>query len=254
MRSRRIAIIIFTVFLLLSIVYFFVRSIASPFLTEEHLKRELAESFHRVQSKITTITDIIDIDDRHKVVLFVTDKEQYGKSFWEWDRLEAKWQQVHFSIYETPELWMIDEKDERSYRLIWHHSPEAEVKDYGFYLLKTRSYHITQRNGDVVTDVYEPQVQLEHLTALDGQTYGMMSLPEEWIRIIELHKQAITKSNSQTRNLLFNHSSRSFVFRFTALDHNHDEIPEAELMEGDRFAIGGGRAQVLSYPDGFFFE
>jgi|GEM_PF-2159162 len=253
-RRRKIILISVSIALvLISIIYFSVRSSPSQFLTEEQLKRELAESLEREKTEITSITDIVDIDDRHKVALFVTDKEQYGKSFWQWDRLEDKWQEVHFSIFETPELWMIDENDESSYRLIWHQSPETEVKSYNFYLLKRRGYHESQRNDEVLRSVYEPQIQLEHTVALEGQAHGVMLLPDEWVKLIKLQKKATANTNRRTANLFWSNSTSSFLFHFKAFDYNNDEIPEAELSNGPRFARGGG-TQVLSNPEEYFFE
>lgn len=255
LRSRKIILIsVAVVFVLLSIIYFSVKSIPSQFLSEERIKVELTESLNQTGSEITSITDIIDIDDRHKVVLFVADKEKYGKSFWQWNRSDSKWQEVHFSLYETPELWRIDEDDESSYRLIWNQHPETKVNSYRFYLLKKRGYHVSQRNGKVLKDVYEPQIQLEHSVALNGQAYGIMSLPEEWIKLIKLHKEASTNTNRRTANLFWSNSTSSFLFHFKAQDDNNDEIPEAELSNGPRFARGGSGTQVLSYPEEYFFE
>lgn len=233
--------------------FFIFRSIVSPFLSEEQLKQELTQSYNRVNIEITSITEIIDIDDRHKVVLFVTNEERYGKSFWQWNTLEREWQEVHFSVFETPELWMINKNNERSYRLIWHQSPDTKIKDYRFYLLKRRGYHVSQRNEESLRNVYEPQIQLEHTVALNKQTYGIMSLPDEWIRIIKLQKEATTPTNRGRTHSLF-HSMNAFVIHFKALDHHYDEIPEAELTKDSSFARGGSGTQVLTYPTDYFMD
>ncbi|MFE1245028.1 hypothetical protein ACFW35_12925 [Fictibacillus sp. NPDC058756] len=119
------------------------------------------------------VQDTIFVDDRHVFVPFITKNNEYGKSFWIWDKY--KWNVTSIQTGGQPSIWKINKEDPTSYRVVWNIHPDDNLKSMKLYLARDRNYHIT---GDI--DIYQPGVLLEKEISLET-LYGSSILPHDWV-------------------------------------------------------------------------
>jgi hypothetical protein len=117
------------------------------------------------------------VDDRHVFVPFITKNNEYGKSFWEWDKY--KWEVTGVLSGGQPSIWKIDKENPSSYQVVWNIHPDDHLNSMKLYLVRERNYHIT---GDIA--IYQPGVQLEEKIDLE-KSYGSMKLPSNWLSFMD---------------------------------------------------------------------
>jgi hypothetical protein len=173
MSRRKPFLIIFVCFLVLlsGLVYWFYYKDPKPFLNDKALSREITSRMDRVQVK--TIQDKVFLDERHVFVPYVTKNNKYGMSYWEWKN--NKWRLLHGSSTGGPRLLKLDLDKPSTYYFAWNIHPSDKMESINFYLLKERSYRISNSNH-----LYQPGILLKHSLELSDKTYGVLKLPEEW--------------------------------------------------------------------------
>lgn len=174
LKGRRKTLTIVGSFLVLSfalIIYMVYFSKPDSLPNEKQMVELIQKEFPRVGIK--TVQDTLTLDERHVVVPFITNKDEYWLSYWEWKR--NKWTVLAADTGNEPKLWKIDKADPTSYWFVWNFHPDNDATSLSFYLLNQRRYG--QTNGE---EYYYPQVQLEEDILLTANPYGAMQIPEDW--------------------------------------------------------------------------
>jgi hypothetical protein len=217
-------------------IYWFYFSKPDPFLTNKQLIEEINQVFPEAAVKV--IQDTISIDERHQFVPFVTEGDKYGFSNWEWQL--HKWEIVSFNTMEQPFIWKINSEDPTTYRLIWNIHPADQVDYLTFYLIRKRGYH--SRDGQVT---YEPGVQLAKKVALQGESYGVLQLPDDWAVFMNSFRKVEAAINPDIFSNHFFFDKRMY-FGWTAYDKlGKETIPNGNNSDG--FSTGGGDVDFLMY-------
>lgn len=177
--------------LVIGLIYWFY--LASP--TSLPTNEELISELNRVdsQSSAREIQDTLVLDERHVLVPFISDKGDYGLSYWVWNK--HKWRVAMISSRGEPRVWKIDSGDPSTYYVVWNIHPEDKMTRMDYYLLRDRNYHITNYGGDDQRDTYYPELQLGTSISLD-ESYGAMKLPDEWVSVMNAFNQMDKSSQS----------------------------------------------------------
>jgi hypothetical protein len=173
MRRRKLFLIIFVCLLIVisGIVYWFYYKDPEPFLDDKVFSREITSVLDRVQVK--TIQDRVFLDERHVFVPYITENNKYGMSYWEWRN--NKWRLLYGASTGEPRLVKLDMDKPSTYYFAWNIHPSDKLESIDFYLLKERSYRVSNGN-----DLYQPGILLKRSLKLTEKTYGVLKLPEEW--------------------------------------------------------------------------
>lgn len=157
---------------LLGIIYWFYFTKPSTFPSNEQLVEEINSIFPDAAASV--IQDTIPADKHHVLVPFISDKGDYGLSYWIWQR--NKWRAVSIDTKGTPMVWKIDRNDPSTYQFVWNIHPDDQISSIHYYLIRERGYLITEG-----IEHYYPGVQMEKKISLDKKSYGMLPLPKEWV-------------------------------------------------------------------------
>ncbi|MDW0113277.1 hypothetical protein QT711_08755 [Sporosarcina saromensis] len=165
---------------------------------------------------IKTVQDTLTLDERHVVVPFITNKDEYWLSYWEWKR--NKWTVLAADTGNEPKLWKIDKNDPSSYWFVWNFRPENDATSLSFYLLNQRRYG--QSNGE---EYYYPQVQLEESVVLTTSPFGVMQIPKEW----QQHHTELQRIQPKSHTPMyypFSNIGYELNLGWIAYDEAHEEI------------------------------
>lgn len=193
-KERRQMLIVVSIILVVSfalIIYTFYFSKPASFPNDKQLVEDINKAFPQVVAKVTQET--FSLDERHLLVPFVSEEEDYWLSYWEWKH--NKWKVLSVDTGKEPKLWRLDQHDPASYWFVWNFHPDNDVKTISYYLQNRRHYQVTDGVGH-----YTPQVQLKKNFSLTKNSYGAMKLPDEW----QAYLNGIIQVNSQKRRTLFN--------------------------------------------------
>jgi hypothetical protein len=166
---------IFISILIVAVVYLFY--FAQPRALPEN--KELLQKINStlLSTGAVKVQDTIFVDDRHVFVPFITKNNEYGKSFWAWDKY--RWKVTAIQMGGQPSIWKIDKENPSSYQVVWNIHPDDNLNSMKLYLVRDRNYHITE---DI--DTYQPGVLLEK--EIDLETlYGSSSLPYDWVSFMD---------------------------------------------------------------------
>ncbi|OZM55783.1 hypothetical protein CIB95_15585 [Lottiidibacillus patelloidae] len=167
----------FILVLLATIVYFSYFSQPSSFLTEEMLIEEINKTFPKANAN--QILEVFDVSEKHKYVPFITGEDDYGKSFWVWDKY--KWRLAYIDTKGRPYIWKINKNDPASYHLVWNIHPDDQVKKGDFYMIRDRGYRTTEGQNKV----YYPRVQVQRTISFEENAYGVLKIPHEWATYVQ---------------------------------------------------------------------
>ncbi|NBI29060.1 hypothetical protein [Chengkuizengella marina] len=130
------------------------------------------------ETSVNNIQDKILLDETHLFVPFISDSNDYGASFWVWQK--HKWEVMSIDLKGRPSVWKINKKDFSTYFFVWNIHPEDRVQHLKFYLIKDRGY--TMANG---IEKYHPKIQMETTISMETTSYGINPLPTEWIHVMD---------------------------------------------------------------------
>ena len=119
------SILLFAVF---SWVYF---SKPNSYPTNEQLVEGINSAFPDAVAEV--IQDTIYVDDRHVLVPFISEENNYSLSYWKWGG--SKWEVVSVHSRGEPILWKVDKRDPTSYHFVWNIHPDDNMSKLDFYLL-----------------------------------------------------------------------------------------------------------------------
>jgi hypothetical protein len=155
-----------------AIIYWFYFSKPTTFPTNEQLVEEINNFFPEAAASV--IQDTIPVDERHVLVPFISNKDDYSLSYWVWQK--HKWRVASIDTKGRPMVWKIDRNDPSSFQFVWNIHPDDQLSSIHFYLKRDRGYHIIEG-----IEHYSPGVQMEKKVSLKEKSYGLMQLPDEWV-------------------------------------------------------------------------
>lgn len=171
-KRRSLVVGLLAVLLLSAFLCWFYFSKPSAFPTDDQLIQEINDTFPRIAVDI--IQDWVFVDERHVFVPFITEKDDYGVSYWVWK--QRKWRAESISGVGQPYIWKINKKDPSTYHFVWNMHPDNQLDSVDFYLLRDRGYRGT---GEVWN--YYPRIQMEEKILLQEKSYGVLQFPDEWV-------------------------------------------------------------------------
>ncbi len=205
--------------------YFFTEPSTLP--ADEQLVKEI-NSFH-LQADAEVIQDTIFVDERNVLVPFISNKENYGLSFWTWHN--KKWMINSVNTKGNPVLWKIDPNDPSSYRFVWNIHPDDQLGFIDFFLIRDRGYQ-----GIDDKQFYDPKVQMRETVSLGDESYGIVKIPHEWTAFmdafieVEMAKQPTIMSSFYSEMYMY--------FGWIAYDEDREEA-DPELSFGGSGSSGG---------------
>ncbi|MDP5276261.1 hypothetical protein [Chengkuizengella axinellae] len=145
--------------------------------------KQLVEKMNRVfpAANVAHIQDKIRLDEKHIFIPFISSKDEYGVSYWIWTK--HKWELVNINTTGSPEVWNIKEKNPSTHFIVWNIHPDDQLETIKFHLLKDRGYRIADG-----VERYHPKVQMEETISLKENSYGAISIPEDWTQIIKSYR------------------------------------------------------------------
>ncbi|MDZ5471560.1 hypothetical protein SM124_07345 [Bacillus sp. 31A1R] len=172
----------------LATVYWFYFSAPKAFPSEQQLISKMNALF--AEAEVSEILDELFLDESHAYVPFKTDKGAYGSSYWVWKN--RKWQVSTIEGSGQPILWTPNERKPSKQFLVWNIDPNDEVDSIDFYLIKKRNYFVSDG-----IHTYEPQVQMKHAVILKEKNYGILQIPNDWVKFID-SSYHVQKQKTQT--------------------------------------------------------
>jgi hypothetical protein len=214
------------------ILYWFYFSKPVSFPTNEQLVEEINSIFPEAASSV--IQDTIPVDERHVVVPFISNDNDYGLSYWIWKK--HKWRVATINTKGEPKIWKINRKDPSSFRLVWNIHPEDQLSSIAFYIIRDRGYQITDG-----IDNYVPRIQMEKKVSLQEKSYGMMELPDEWMGVMNSHIEA------QKTELFFNDffPERNMFLGWIPIDQSDKETFPKGSVNGSGYSNGNVNLEHL---------
>lgn len=197
---------------------------------------EMLEKINKTLPEATarTIQAAIFIDDKHVYAPFVSEKGDYGKSFWVWEG--HKWKAAYIDTKGRPLLWKINRKSPTTYHIVWNIHPNDKLSFIKYYLVRERGYHISDSK-----EVYTPRVQMGKKVSLKDQTYGVLKMPNEWVSFMN----SFFEVESAKRPHFF-FSGQQLFFCWTPYNQSGVETFPKNSVNGDSFSAGT-RSEVIDY-------
>ncbi|MGG0720505.1 hypothetical protein ABE096_23435 [Robertmurraya massiliosenegalensis] len=208
-------------------IYLFFFSKPFPFPVAEMLIEEINQFFPEANAE--EIQDLIQIDERHTLVPFISETGDYGLSYWVWQK--RSWHVDRIDTKGGPMVWEINSRKPSSYYFVWNISPDNFLDSMSFYMIRERGYQVMEGK-----ETYYPRIQLETNVSLQEKTYGVLQLPEEWAAV---KKSFIKTDSSQQTDFFFNEmfSDPNLFFGWIAYDRlGNERFPED--TNGNTFSNG----------------
>jgi hypothetical protein len=165
------------VVILSSIIYlFYYPKNGTAFPSESELT-SIINSTHP-NARIKQIQDVIQVDDHHYFVPFLSKDGEYCTSYWEWQA--NKWKVLNIDTSGEPKVWKIDKNDPSTYHFIWNLHVDDKISDVKFYLYRDRNYHITDG-----IENYFPKIQMEKSLSVKEVSYGVEKISRDWTTVID---------------------------------------------------------------------
>jgi hypothetical protein len=206
--------------------FYFAKPVSFP--TNGQLVKEINSIFPEASASV--IQDAIPVDERHVVVPFISNGDNYGLSYWVWKR--HKWTVATIDAKGGPKIWKINRKDPSAYHLVWNIHPKDQVSSITYYLIRDRGYQITEG-----IENYIPRVQMEKKVSLQENSYGVMELPDEWTGFMNA---VIEVESTQKPNLFFNHffPERNMFLGWIPYDQSNKETFPEGSVNGNGYSNG----------------
>ncbi len=212
------------VLLSLFIVYKLYFSKPSEFLTNDQIVKEINHVYPEALAQ--TVQDKLSVDDRHILVPFISSKGNYGLSHWVWKHGQWKVAVIYSNGY--PRVWKIDEKDPSTFYLMWNMNPTDKLAAIDFYLLKDRSYRISDNIHQ-----YDPKVQMQTTVSLQEKSYGVMQIPADWVTFWDVYKRVQQPDSYSFFSRFYN--DPSIYFGWLSTDELGNEIYPEHSVNGVTF-------------------
>lgn len=238
MNKRKLLIFAGSAVLILSafMIYWFYFSKPDSFPTDEQLMEEINHIFP--EAAVNVIQDTVSIDGRHVVVPFISKEDDYGVTYWAWQK--HKWQLLAIDTTGEPCLWKINSKDPVTFYIVWNIHPADQLEYMKFFLIRDRGYHGTEG-----IETYNPRVQMEKKVPLEGKSYGALPLPDEWVSFMN---PFIKVESAKQPSLFFNDLFPEREMFFGWIPYNKSDkqrFPEGSV-NGNRYFNGDADIDFIS--------
>lgn len=223
MNKKYIWLIGLSVIIILCVGYWYYFSSPSVLPEDDELAEQINEIFPEANAE--TIQDKIKLDEGHYYIPFISSSNQYGASYWKWEK--RTWKPSYIDTLADPIVWKLDQDDPSSYYFVWNLHPDNKISKANFYLIRDRNYQVSMGKHQ-----YMPQFQLSKEEVFEDASYGVIKLPKAWINVISQ-----TQSVEAVSDFPLTTSMRMY-FAWTAYDEAGEEILP-EHSNGSGFSNGG---------------
>ncbi len=217
-----------TVVLSSAFIYWFYFAEPAAFPTNEQLVKEINNEFPLADADL--IQDTVPIDERHVLVPFISNKDDYSLSYWVWQK--HKWKVVNIDTKGSPIVWKIDRNDPSTHHFVWNIHPDDQLGSIYFYLVRDRGYHTTEG-----IEHYYPRIQMEEKVSIKEKSYGSMQLPDEWAAFMNASMKVET---AKQPDMFFNGFIPEQYMSFGWIPHNQagkETFPERSV-NGNVYSSG----------------
>jgi hypothetical protein len=210
-----------------SFIYWFYFSEPKPFLRTNAILEELNQTYPEVSAK--TVQDTIFIDSKHIFVPFISERDQYGLSYWVWSN--HKWKVAYIENTGQPKLWKISKKDLKTHYFVWNIHPQDQLKTLRFFLIRDRGLH-----GSTDGYTYLPRVQMEKSISIKQKRYGVMELPKDWISFMDsyIKVESAKQPNSSFQSFIPEHQ---MYIGWIPYDHNGKVTFPERSLNGNGYSM-----------------
>ena len=237
-KKRLVLISIFAIILVISLIYWITSNNPSSFPNKGDVIKEINHIFP--EANVKEIQDTISLDEKHVFVPFISEENKYGVSYWVWQKSE--WELASVNTGGEPKSWRIDDGDFSTTYLVWNIAPETSIEKLKFYLIKDRTFHITEG-----IEYYDPGVQLEELVKLSSTSYGAMPLPDSWSSILASYTKLETARQPDIFSNFF--IEHYMYFGWMALDRSGKVLPTVNALNGSGFTGGDEHIEHIRFLD-----
>lgn len=203
----------------------------------EEILSQINSSLQNAQA--VEIQDFLKLDDGHGVAPFLSDKEQYGVSYWE--RHLTGWKVISIRTDGEPMVWMVDENDPSSFHIVWNINPGNDIQTLQYFFMRERGYSSSGEQQH-----YVPGILMKTEASLAGNSYGAMKIPGEW-------GDALTLSDgSDVPDPLFGDDFNMGVrsqFGWIPLDENSKEVEWKDSSNNSSYSKGNVRERYMQLLD-----
>ncbi|WP_096154980.1 MULTISPECIES: hypothetical protein [Bacillus] len=235
-----------TVILVLSVVIYYVYSNIAP--AKSFFEgQELTVQLNKISTErsVKEILEVIYLDDIRVYIPFVTNKDEYGASLWEWKK--NKWNAIGHYNHSTPFVWS-NENGEETY-FVWNIDPKDEIQSMNFFLIRDRGYYITD-NGKEKIERYDPKIQLSYEVSDMKHTYGVVPVPKEWETISEYYRNTADGEGS-----LFSYPTSKYLkFGWIPYDESGEEAYAFHSSHGGGFRYDSYYLHFMEYVSEYDIE
>ncbi|MFZ7947003.1 hypothetical protein [Neobacillus sp. 19] len=206
-----------------AIMYRYYFSNPKPFPSNKQAAAQINHTL--LNASASVIQDTVDVDQKHKVVPFISENGDYGLSYWEWKK--NKWRIVSVNTGGSPHIWKVKSDDPSTYRLVWNVHPDDQLSYIKFFFIRDRGFF-----GHDGVETYDPKIQMEKKIPLQVKSYGVMKLPNDWVEIMHSAIK-IDASKAPGTFFTFQPVNNQFYFGWIPYD-NEDKVANPASF------IGGG--------------
>ncbi|MEW9052689.1 MAG: hypothetical protein AB2392_16120 [Neobacillus sp.] len=206
------------------------------------VNEELVSEINRVypEAVASAIQDTVFIDNKHVFVPFLTEKNEYGISFWAWKGHE--WKVLQLDTAGNSVLWKIDENDSSSYHFVWNIHPDDQISYLKFYFVRDRGF-----GGYKNIYTYSPKVQLDKKVSLEEKSYGVLKVPKDWLSVM---KPLLKMETGNVRTIFSSIFTReSMYFGYTAYNAADEESSVMKSVNGRGYGYKGIETEFVRHLD-----
>lgn len=212
-------------------------------------KGQLIEKMNKIfpTATVKSIQDIVQVDQKHMFVPFLSEEGRYGVSYWGWNK--HKWKVLHIDNAGEPRLWKINSNDPSTYYMVWNIHPDDKVDYMKFYFIRNRGFQ-----GSDGVETYSPRIQLEKKVTLKEKTYAVIPLPREWSAIISSLQQA---GNPNISDVIFNSvfsNNNDLFFGYIPFDKTDKAAGIMNSVNGSGYTNGDINLDYIRILDPFEIE
>lgn len=237
-KKRLVLISVLAILLVISLFYWISSNNPSSFPDKRELIKEINHIFP--EANVKEIQDTIEVDEKHVFAPFISEENKYGVSYWVCQKSE--WELASVNTGGDPKSWRIEDGDFSTTYLVWNIAPETSIEKLKFYLIKDRTFHITEG-----IEYYDPGVQLEELVKLSDTSYGVMPLPDSWSSILASYSDLETARQPEIFSNFF--IEQYMYFGWMAYDRSGKELPPVHSLMGSGFTGGDEHIEHIRLLD-----
>lgn len=177
MTKKQISFIVLGIAAIVLVIYFFVPSKPSAFLSNEKLVNQLSGHYEDV-----TIKDVLDVEEGFKIIVYTTAS---GAALSYWEYRNRSWKMYGTSKNMFLDVWRLDPKDPAKTYFVWHLPENVEAKKITVHLLQDRHYSMSENS-----QFYTPRMMLQEVLAFDN-SYGVMQISPQWQDVLTEMQKAV---------------------------------------------------------------